>query len=224
MAKPVASTLRIQFVWLCLWASAIILMGCQTNTQNPDSSLLGSSRQSDAFVKGIMHHYTVISRLKSDPGYGSRVVGALTSDYHFTIGGSYKEDTFRILLPDLLQLNNLCIKTGLSPDSLLMTSLVKGEKLIEFDAGNIYGIEIVRKWKSVDSVKSKGKQYFLEYYFKENGFQKVIPTSDFEKAYIIDILSDWGVLVGLDDESGFYYLRDVVARKYKERVAKENRQ
>lgn len=215
--------LIVQFLWLFLWASGSILIGCQKKTQNPDIILSETGRKSDNFVKEIMHHYTIISRADSDPEYGNRVGGARTSDYLFTIGATYKEDTFHILLSDLWQLNKLIERNGLPSDSLLMASLVKGEKLLEFNISSMHTLNIVREWKSVDSIRRKGKDYFLDYYFKENEYQKVVPLSDYEAAYIIDILSDWGVLVGFDEYSGFYYLRDVVANEYKERTAIKNR-
>jgi hypothetical protein len=205
--------LIIQFAWLCLWASTTMFLGCQVETQNNNFTPPESGRKSDNFVKGIMHHYTIISRADSDPEYGIRVGGARISDFFFTVGATYKEDTFRVLLPDLWQLNKLIERNELPSDSLLMASLVKGEKLLEFNVSSMHSLDIVREWKSVDLIKSKGKKYFLDYYFKENGFQKVAPLSDYEAAYIIDILSDWGVLVGLDDESGFYYLRDRTIKK-----------
>lgn len=212
--KLLKTILSTQLAWTYIWATTFMLIGCQAETQNADVTLPQSGRKADKFVKAITHHYTIISKADSDPEYGSRVGGARTSDFPFTVGATYKEDTFRILLPDLWHLNEILKRNGLPADSLLMASLVKGEKLLEFDVNSMHSIDIIRKWKSIDSIKRKGKEYFIDYYFNEKGVQKVAPLSPYEMAYMIDILSDWGILVALDDESGFYYLYEKVIEKY----------
>ncbi len=181
----------------------MILFGCKSKEQAQKEVSIEEGRLLDSFVKGIMHRYTAYySKRKVDP----RLPTDWRPEYLYTVGATYKGDTIRILQKGLWDLIELCEETGAPIDSLSLAGLVKTEKLLKLNKNAMDGVFIVRKWKSVDSVATAGKQEFLNYYFNDDGFLKGKNTTSKENIYIIDRLSDWGVLIAQDDISGYYYI------------------
>lgn len=198
---------QIKNVMLLHLLSVLLLLGCQRDGHTLKNPTTEEGRKLDSFIKGVMHNYTpYYSKRETDPEYISRVPGAVRPHYLFTVDATYKGDTVRILLTKLWKLVELSKRVGAPTDSLSLVALVKGERQLELNEDAMDRVTVVRKWKSVDSVTKKGKQPTLNYYFRDNGYIKGGLLSNKEEAYLIDRLSDWGILIKQDDESGFYRL------------------
>ena len=84
-----------------------------------------------------------------------------------------------------------------------MTSFLNQVKVLELSKSDYdkYGFNEVRKDQSIDADVSKGKDFFLNKYFKNqviiDGFTRE------KKTYIIKVLYDWEVATKIDDESGY---------------------
>ncbi|MBC5772989.1 hypothetical protein H8S95_02850 [Pontibacter sp. KCTC 32443] len=199
---------QIKLVILFFLLFVFLLFGCQKVGNNAENSTTNEGRKLDNFIKGVMHNYTpYYSKRETDPDYVVQVPGALRPNYFFTIGATYRGDTIRILLPELWELIELSEIVGSPKDSLSLVELVKGTKLLMLNKEAMDQVTVIRKWKSVDSVAAQGKRQLLDHYFRDNGYRKSdLQLSNKEEAYLIDRLSDWGVLIMQDDESGFFRL------------------
>lgn len=84
-----------------------------------------------------------------------------------------------------------------------MTSFINQPKVLELSKGDYekYGFNEVRKDQYIDVDVSKGKDFFLNKYFKN---QVIVDSITREKRnYIIKVLYDWQVATKIDDESGY---------------------
>ncbi|PSR54092.1 hypothetical protein AHMF7605_11450 [Adhaeribacter arboris] len=192
------NTLRLVFVLLL-----IFLTGCQSKHEPVEKVPNEQGRENESYVKALMTHYVAPSTRSKDllppPPLGYS---------YFTAGATYKGDTLRILLNTVKELVDLSVLAGESTDSVSIVSLVKGETLLELNEEAKNETKVIKRWASVDSIKSQGKNYTLNHYFSESGMQR--KNLDFpEQAYLIDALSDWGLLVSWDDYIGTYRINSL---------------
>ena len=180
----------------------LLLVGCQKRNNIVEEYPDEKGRRHKRYVKAIMTHFVAPNQRNADllppPPIGRSFL---------TVGATYEGDTLRILLDTVKELVDLSILAGSPTDSASIASVVKGEKLLNLNEKAFGEASIIKPWASVDSVRSQGKQYTLNYYFKKSGYQKV-HLSPPEQAYLIDALSGWGLLITFDDYGGYYSIEE----------------
>ncbi len=178
----------------------LLLTGCRSTPveELPDEQ----GRKNRSYVKALMFQY-----VSPNERYEGRMPPPPIGFSYLTIGATYKSDTLRILLHTVRELVDISETAGSQTDSAYIASLIKGEDLLDLNKEAIEESYVIKPLASIDSVKSRGRQYTLDYYFTENGYQKV-HLSFREQAYLIDALSDWGLLISFDDVGGIYRVRE----------------
>jgi hypothetical protein len=126
---------------------------------------------------------------------------------YFSVGATFKGDTVKILVRRTIrELVDLSKLAGQPTDSVTIASLVKGESLLELNEEAKKEAQIIKVSANIDSVKLKGKDYTVNYYFDPSGYQKNTLNAS-EQNYLIDVLSDWGYLIYFDDNIGTYLIK-----------------
>ncbi len=77
---------------------------------------------------------------------------------------------------------------------------------------------VIRYDKKVDSISLRGKEYFIDFYFRNRGSLKIMKTdisSHSSRGFIVKKLFEWGVYVETDDLSGQLI---ILERNRRERV------
>lgn len=182
---------------LCLF-----FMCCQGKIEPFEKSPDYQGRQDKAYVNAIMNRY-----LDPRKENKNQLPPSPLGISYFTIDAKYKSDTLRILIDTVSDLVKLSRIADSSTDSVFISKLVKGESLLHLNDIAFKQAFVIKHSAKVDSVKSKGKDYTVNYYFKENGWQRK-PLNFPDQAYLIDALSDWGLLIYQDDYSGVFHLTE----------------
>jgi hypothetical protein len=132
--------------------------------------------------------------------YSGVIISDLTRGKYVTsVPATYKGENFRVVI-DSFELSKLLKQSHQVPDSLSVYNVLSGISPLQLSVDNIDEVAIVRRWREIDCVLEKGKDYSLKYFFEGN-MQKV-QLSYSERNRLIDALVGWCVLVYIDDESG----------------------
>jgi 3',5'-cyclic AMP phosphodiesterase CpdA len=126
--------------------------------------------------------------------------------YLVSVPAIYKDEKFKIII-DSFELHELIKQSGRPPDTTTVNDILSGTNPLELTMHNIDGVSIVRAWKDMDKVLTKGKDYSLEYFF--NGHIQKKALSDTERNQLIEALVDWCMLVYVDDETGRIKILDL---------------
>ena len=152
----------------------LLLGGCQTKNELVESQPYEQGRKNKLYVKTLMHQYVAPSERKNRSLPLTLPPPPIGFSY-LTVGATYKGDTLRILLHTVRELVEISEIAGSPTDSAYIASLVKGDNLLKLDGEAIKEVSIIKPWASVDSVRSQGKQYTLNYYFKKKWIPKSPP-------------------------------------------------
>lgn len=125
--------------------------------------------------------------------------------YYVSINISYKDKIFPIVIEntelyDIIADNTLSTKQYIKK----MVSLIENNKALVVDDKMYNKLEnfiIDSSLCQVLSLGKKGKEYCLDYYFKESILKKDI--SNEEEKCLIHELFNWGIFLKTDDESGY---------------------
>jgi hypothetical protein len=178
----------------------LLFIGCQSKTELSENQFGESGRRSKRYVKAIMTHYVA-----PDPRNMNLLPAPPEGNSFFTVGAAYKGDSLQVLLSTVKELVGMSKLAGLPTDSASIASIVNGDNLLILNAEAFRIATTIKPYASVDSLKSQGKQHIINYYFSENGYQRK-QLSPSEQAYLIDSLSDLGILVYWDDYIGTYHI------------------
>lgn len=126
--------------------------------------------------------------------------------YLTSVLATYKDENFKVII-DSFELSELIKQSGHSLDTTTVSNILNGTNPLELTMHNIGGVSIVRTWKDMDKVLTKGKDYSLKYFF--NGHIQKQPLSDTERNQLIEALVSWCILVYIDDESGKIKILDL---------------
>jgi hypothetical protein len=179
-----------------------ILLGCQSKTEPSKDVPEPQGRKSSGYVEALMSHYrapeTEIKGQLPPPPIGYA---------YFTVGATDEEDTVRILLDTVKELIDLSILAKQPADSITIASLVRGESLLKLNPEAKQKASLIKHRASLDSIIQKGKKFTLDSLFTKSGMQKdnLEPQT---QAYLIDALSNWGLLVYWDDYGGYYTVKE----------------
>lgn len=179
-----------------------LLFGCQSKPETIIKLPEEQGRKRAPYVKAIMSGYRA-------PGEKSvNLLPPPSNAYsYFSVGATFKGDTVKILVRRTIrELVDLSELAGQPTDSVTIASLVKGESLLVLNEEAKREAQIIKVSANIDSVRSKGKDFTVNYYFDPSGYQKKnLNTS--EQNYLIDALSDWGYLIYFDDYIGTYLIK-----------------
>lgn len=154
-------------------------------------------------MEALMTHYRIQGKISKEQLPPPPVGYAF-----FTAGAAYGEDTVRILLDTVKELVELSVLANQPTDSITIASIVKGDRLLRLNPEAKQNASVIKPWESLDSITRRGKEFTLDSLFTKSGMQKknLEPS---KQAYLIDALSNWGLLVFWDDYSGFYKVKEV---------------
>jgi hypothetical protein len=185
-----------------LFCYLTLLFGCQSKPETIIKLPEEQGRKKLTYVKAIMSGYRApgeksVNLLPPPPNAYS----------YFSVGATFKGDTVKILVGRTIrELVDLSELAGQPTDSITLASLVNGEGLLELNEEAKREAQIIKVSENIDSVKLKGKDYTVNYYFDPSGYQKNTLNAS-EQNYLVDILSDWGYLIYFDDYIGTYIIR-----------------
>ncbi|WP_192823551.1 hypothetical protein [Rufibacter sp. LB8] len=166
------------------------------------SETYGSGRRNSEYIKALMTQYihpsTIGLKTLPPPPIGIS---------YFTIGAICKGDSIRVLVNTVKELVDLSLVAHNSTDSAEIVKIIKGEDFLSLNEDAKAQVKVVYPIKRIDSIRTKGKDFFINHFFEESGLQK--ESLDFpEQAYLIDVLSNWGILISFDDYIGFYRIHE----------------
>lgn len=179
----------------------LLLAGCQTkNAEEKKADEFG--RKSESYVSTLMVQYVAPSER-----YEGTVPPPPIGWSYLTVGATYKGDSLRILVDTVRELVSLSEMADAPVDSASIASLVKGNSFLTLNEEALKEAYVIKPSASIDSFRSHGKEYILEYYFDDKGYQKK-PLDSAEQAALIDALSDWGMLIWQDDMMGLFRVKE----------------
>lgn len=179
-----------------------LLVGCQKGTNHVEEYPVEQGRKNIAYVNTLMVQY-----VNPSAKYEGQLPAPPIGWDYLTVGATYNDDTLRILLDTVKELVKISMLADSPVDSVSIASLIKGENFLRLNEKALKKVFVIKPFESIDSVKLHGKEYTLKYFFDEKGYQKVHLKFN-EQAYLIDALSDWGMLISQDDYSGSFHVRE----------------
>lgn len=179
----------------------LLLAGCQAQSfEEKETNRLG--RKNKSYVSTLMVQYVAPSER-----YEGTVPPPPIGWSYLTVGATYKGDSLRILVDTVRELVSLSEMADAPVDSASIASLVKGNSFLTLNEEALKEAYVIKPSASIDSFRSHGKEYILEYYFDDKGYQKK-PLDSAEQAALIDALSDWGMLIWQDDMMGLFRVKE----------------
>lgn len=180
----------------------LLLVGCQKSNGIVEEYPNEQGRKNIAYVNTLMVQH-VNPSVKNEGQVPPPPIGWS----YLTVGATYKDDTLRILLETVKELVKISLLANSPVDSVSIASLIKGDKFLRLNEKGLKESFVIDPVASIDSVKLHGKEYTLKHYFNERGYQKVFLDFN-EQAYLIDALSNWGLLISQDDYIGSFHVRE----------------
>ncbi len=92
---------------------------------------------------------------------------------------------------------------------LLLKKVLKNNEALDlksFTVGESFGFYELKPNTELEEMALKGKEHFIDHYFKNGILRSYIPTSELH--FIIDKLFHWCVLAKYDDETGYLVIED----------------